>query len=66
MEIQKTNLPTYFICEKVKFLCGQLSFLPLMFWTEITIKITSVCYFDIATINHFFSLSSKLYFFSFK
>lgn len=61
MEIQKTNLPSYFICEKVKFLCRQLSFLPLMFWAEITIEITCVCYFYIATIYHSFSLKKSTF-----
>jgi hypothetical protein len=53
MKIKKDYPPTDFICEKIEFLKRQLSVLPFMLRTEITVEVTYVGYLYIAAVNQF-------------
>ena len=54
MEIEETDLPLDFVCEKVEFFCAQLPFASSMFRTEVAVEVASVCYFYVAAIYHFY------------
>ena len=54
MKVQEDHSSTDFLCEKVKFIYGQLSACSSMLRTEITVEIAHVGYLYVATINQIY------------
>jgi hypothetical protein len=54
MKVQKDHSSTDFLCEKVKFIYGQLSARSSMLRTEITVEIAHVGYLYVAAINQIY------------
>ena len=65
MKIQEYHPPTKFIGEKVELLNCQLSALPFVLRTEITVEVAYVGYLYIAAVNQFnYELQSTNYLYS--